>query len=194
MHPPESSEGTTVHVPAHGAGKPSRRTSLGFSVAHGRLWQCRWSSWQSFPPHYRHMTSTTISRNSRDADQARWRSIRADLVFWTVTGAVVAALSGPLSHWWNAPRAGLFVGGLSFLLGGPALLFGLNRIRPTARGLVLGFGVFNLLLAPTLWAAAALGWLLLSAAGNWALAGAADVTLVLGVWQLSALRRSRRTG
>ena len=119
--------------------------------------------------------------------------MRADLLFWTVTGGIVAALSGPLGQWWNVPRAELFVGGLSFLVVGPALLFGLNRIRPTSRGLVLGFGVSNLLLAPTLWAAASLGWLPLSAAGNWALAGAGDVALVLGIWQLTALRRSRHT-
>ena len=89
------------------------------------------------------------------------------------------------------PRGRPCVGGLSFLVGGAVLLFGLNRIRPTSRGLVLSFGVSNLLLAPTLWAAAALGWLPLSAAGNWALAGAGDVALVLGIWQLAALRRSR---
>jgi hypothetical protein len=111
-----------------------------------------------------------------------------------VVGGVVAALSGPLGEWWNVPRAELLVGGLAFLVGGVALLFGLNRIRPTSRGLVLGFGVSNLLLAPTLWAAAALGWLPLSGAGNWTLAGAGDVALVLGVWQLTALRRSRHTG
>jgi hypothetical protein len=139
------------------------------------------------------MTSATISRSSRHADHARWRSIRADLGFWTVAGAVVAALSGPLSEWWNVPRVELFVVGLSFLVGGPALLFGLNRIRPTARGLVLGFGVSNLLLAPALWVVASLRELPLSAAGNWALAGAGDVALVLGVWQLIALRRSRHT-
>jgi hypothetical protein len=139
------------------------------------------------------MTSTAISSRTRQTDVTRWRSVAADLVFWTVVGAVVATLSGPLSEWWNVPRAELFVGGLSFLVVGPALLLGLNRIRPTARGLVLGFGVSNLLLAPTLWAAASLGWLALSVAGNWALAGAGDVALVLGVWQLTTLRRSRHT-
>ncbi|MFZ0905040.1 MAG: hypothetical protein WAN71_14460 [Mycobacterium sp.] len=140
------------------------------------------------------MTSTAISARPRQADAARWRSVRADLVFWTVVGAVVAALSGPLGDWWNVPRAELLVGGLSFLVGGVALLLGLNRIRPMSRGLVSGFGVSNLLLAPTLWAAAALGWLPLSGAGNLALAGAGDVALVLGVWQLTTLRRSRHTG
>jgi hypothetical protein len=108
-------------------------------------------------------------------------------------GAVVATFSGPLADWWNVPRAALLICGLAFLVCGPALLFGLNRIRPASRGLVLSFGVSNLLLVPTLWAAAALGWLPLSTAGNWALAGAGDVALVLGVWQLTALRRSRRT-
>jgi hypothetical protein len=140
------------------------------------------------------MTTATISARTVHSDDARWRSIRADLLFWTVAGGIVAALSGPLGDWWNVPRAELFIVGLSFLVVGPALLFGLNRIRPTSRGLVLGFGVSNLLLAPTLWAAAALGGLPLSGAGNWALAGAGDVALVLGVWQLTALRRSRRTG
>jgi hypothetical protein len=137
------------------------------------------------------MTSAAISARTVRNDDARWRSIRADLGFWTVAGAVVAALSGLLSEWWNVPRAELFVGGLSFLVIGPALLFGLNRIRPASRGLVLSFGVSNLLLAPTLWVAAALGWLPLSAAGNWALAGAGDVAIVLGIWQLVALRRRR---
>ena len=135
------------------------------------------------------MTNATISARPRQVDAARWRSIRADLVFWTVVGAVVAALSGRLGDWWNVPGAELLVGGLAFLVVGPALLFGLNRIRPTARGLVLGFGVSNLLLAPALWATASLGELPLSTAGNWALAGAADVALVLGIWQLTTLRR-----
>ena len=104
-------------------------------------------------------------------------------------GAAVAALDRELGNWWNVPRVALLIGGLAFLVVGPALLFGLNRIRPTPRGLVLGFGVSNLLLAPTLWATASLGELPLSAAGNWALAGAGDVALVLGIWQLATLRR-----
>jgi Mg/Co/Ni transporter MgtE len=104
-------------------------------------------------------------------------------------GAVIAALSGPISQWWNVPRTELVVGGVSFLVLGPVLLLGLSRVRPVSRGLVLAFGISNLLLAPTLWAAAALGWLPLTAAGNWSLASAGDVALVLGVWQLSALRR-----
>ena len=139
------------------------------------------------------MTTVTISARTRPTDATRWRPVRADLVFWTVVGAVVAAFSGPLGDWWNVSRAGLLIGGLAFLVSVPALLFGLNRIRPTSRGLVLGFGVSNLLLVPTLWALALRGLLPLSTAGNWALAGAGDVALLLGVWQLTALRRSRRT-
>jgi hypothetical protein len=134
------------------------------------------------------MTSTSISAISRPTDDRRWRSIRADLVFWTFVGAVVAAFSGPLADWWNVSRADLLVGGLSFLVAGVALLLGLSRLRPTPRGLVAGFGVSNLLLAPIMWAAAWLGWLPLSAAGNWALADAGAVALALGFWQLTALR------
>ncbi|MGC2343393.1 MAG: hypothetical protein WA630_05180 [Mycobacterium sp.] len=100
------------------------------------------------------MTTTSISPRSLHADAARRRSLRADLAFWTAAGAVVAALSGPLAHWWQVSRTVLLVGGLSSI---------------TA-------------------AAAWFGWLGLSAAGNWALADAAAVMLVLGVWQLTAVR------
>ncbi len=135
------------------------------------------------------MTTTSISATSRQADQARWRSIRADLVFWTAVGAAVAALSVPLAHWWQVSRTVLLVGGLSFVILGPVLLLGLNRIRRVSRGLVAGFVVSNFLLAPVTAATAWFGWLGLSATGDWALADAAAVMLVLGVWQLAALRR-----
>ena len=137
------------------------------------------------------MTNASISRSPDRINDSRSRSVGTDLAFWTVVGAVVAALSGPLGEMWGVPRADLVAGGLSFLAGGALLLFGLNRIRPLSRGLVLGCGVSNLLLAPTVWVAAALGWLSLSTAGNWALAGAGDAALVLGIWQLAASRRSR---
>jgi hypothetical protein len=139
------------------------------------------------------MTSTSFSVPARRSDDTRWRSIRADLVFWTVAGAVVAALDRPLGDWWNVPRAVLLAGGLSFVVLGVILLLGLNRTRPTPRGLVASFVVTNFLLAPIVWAAAFFDWLPLSAAGNWALADAGVVMLVLGVWQLTALLRSPRT-
>jgi hypothetical protein len=154
----------------------------------GSRWQCRWSSRQCFWPQHRAMTSTSISTRSRQVDQPRWRSIRVDLVFWTLAGGLVAALSRPLADWWNASRSVLLVGGLAFVVLGPILLLGLNRIRPTTRGLVASFVVTNFLLAPIVWAAAIFGWLRLSAAGNWALADAGVVMLVLGIWQLTALR------
>lgn len=135
------------------------------------------------------MTTTSISTTSRPTDQPRWRSVRADLVFWTLAGGVVAALSRPLGDWWHAPRAALLAGGLSFLVLGPILLLGLNRVRPTTGALVSAFVVTNFLLAPITLAAALLGWLPLSVAGNWALADAGVVMLVLGIWQLTALRR-----
>jgi hypothetical protein len=135
------------------------------------------------------MTSTSISAKPRRTDVARWRSIIADLGFWTAVGAVAAALSGPLSDWWDVPRAVLLEGGLAFLVIGVVLLFGLNRIRPMPGGLVASFVATNFLLAPIVWAAAIFGWLRLSAAGNWALADAGVIMLVLGIWQLTTLRR-----
>jgi hypothetical protein len=132
------------------------------------------------------MTTTSIS--TRPIGSTRKRSLRADLVFWTSAGAVVAALSGPLAHWWGVPRAVLLDGGLVFAVLGPILLLAINRMRPT-RALVAGFVVTNVLLAPLTAAAAWFGWLRLSGPGNWALADAAAVMLVLGVWQLTALRR-----
>jgi hypothetical protein len=134
------------------------------------------------------MTSTSTSARSHPSDSARRRSVRADLVFWTCAGAVVAALSGPLARWWDVPPGVLLDGGLAFVVLGPVMLLGLNRIRPT-RGLVAGFVVTNFLLAPLAWAAAGFGWLGLSRAGNWALADAGVVMLALGAWQLTALRR-----
>jgi hypothetical protein len=115
--------------------------------------------------------------------------VRADLVFWTSAGAVIAALSAPLARWWDVPRQVLLDGGLAFVILGPAMLLGLNRIRAT-RGLVAAFVVTNFGLAPLAWAAAWFGWLGLSRAGSWALADAGLVMLALGAWQLSALRRS----
>jgi hypothetical protein len=133
------------------------------------------------------MTTTSIS--PRPIDSARRRSLRADLVFWTAAGAVVAALSDPLAHWWGVQRGVLLDGGLIFVVLGPILLLGINRMRPT-RGLVAGFVATNFLLAPLAWAAAWFGWLGLSRAGNWAVADAGVAMLVLGAWQLTALRRS----
>jgi hypothetical protein len=135
------------------------------------------------------MTTASVSSGTRPTDATRWRSIRADLVFWTVAGAVVAALSGQLGDWWNVSRSALLTGGLSFVVLGIALLLGLNRSRPTPRRLVASFAVTNFLLAPIVWAVALFGWSPLSAAGDWALTAAGAVMLVLGIWQLTALRR-----
>lgn len=131
------------------------------------------------------MTTATIARPT---DSSRRRSLRADLLFWTAAGAVVAALSRPLSEKWGVPRAVLRDVGLVFAIFGPGMLLGLNRIR-SSRGLIAGFVVTNLLLAPLAWAAAGFAWLPLSVAGNWALAGAGVIMLVLGAWQFTAIRR-----
>jgi hypothetical protein len=138
------------------------------------------------------MTSELVSGSHSQTDDGRWRSVFADLAFWSLAGAIVAALSGPLGDWWSVPHAALLVGGLVFVVGGAGLLFGLNRFRPTPRHLVWGFGVFNLIFAPIVWATALYGWLPLSEAGNWALVSAGGVALVLGSWQLNTLHRPQR--
>ncbi len=140
-------------------------------------------------PNNGRMTSESISVDFRRADR-RWQPIFADLAFWTLAGATVAALSGPLGQWWSAPRMALVAGGLSFLALGIGLLWGLQRVRPTPRTLVRSFAMVNLVLAPVAWAAALFHLLPLSAAGNWALAAAGDVMLMLGLWQWWSVRRA----
>ena len=139
-------------------------------------------------PDHLGMTTTAISRPTASS---RKRSLYADLIFWTAAGAVVAALSRPLSDSWGVPRAVLLDVGLVFAIFGPLLVLGVNRMRVT-RGLVAGFVVTNFVLAPLSFAAAGLDWLGLSRAGNWALVDAGLVMLVLGTWQYIALRSFRR--
>ena len=134
------------------------------------------------------MTATAISRRT---DASRKPSLYADLIFWTAAGAAVAALSRPLSDSWGVPRTVLLDVGLVFAIFGPLLVLGVNRMRVT-RGLVGGFVLTNFVLAPLSLAAADLDWLTLTRAGNWALAGAGLVMLVLGSWQYAALRSLRR--
>lgn len=112
-------------------------------------------------------------------------------MFWTAAGALVAALSGPLSHSWAVPRAVLLDVGLVFAIVGPLMLLGLRRMRLSS-GLVAAFVVTNFALAPLALAAAGFDWLGLTRAGNWALADAGLVMLVLGIWQYVALRSLRR--
>ena len=138
------------------------------------------------------MTSEQISRGSSKADGAAWWSIFADLAFWSVAGAIGAALSVRLENWWGTPRGLLLVVGLAFLVGGAGLLLALNRVRHPSRRLVWSFSAFNLVLAPVAWVAALSGWLGLSTAGNWALGWAGGIALVLGIWQLKALQRLQR--
>ncbi|EUA50522.1 hypothetical protein I552_1458 [Mycobacterium xenopi 3993] len=50
------------------------------------------------------MTGELVSQSHRRTDDPHWRSILADLAFWSVAGAIVATMSGPLADWWRAPR------------------------------------------------------------------------------------------
>ena len=136
------------------------------------------------------MTSNLISHGDSRTDNARWRSIVADLAFWSVVGAIAATLSGPLSDWWRAPHAVLIAGGVAFVIAGVVLLFGLNRKRPISRSLVRAFSLSNLVVALVAWLAASFGWFPLSGPGKWALAAAGGAALALGLWQLSTVRRS----
>ena len=136
------------------------------------------------------MTSQSISTSDVSTTDERWRPIVADLAFWSLAGATVAVSCEPLGRWWRVPPTALLAGGTLFVVAGAGLWLGLRRIRPTPRRLLRGFGAANLLLAPALWAVALFGWLPVSAAANWALAGAGDVAVVLGAWQLTTLRHS----
>jgi hypothetical protein len=139
------------------------------------------------------MTSEQISlksnKKSNKARDAAWWSIVADLAFWSVAGAIGAALSDRLGTSWGIDHEVLLVVGLAFVVIGPGALLALNRVRAMPRPLVWGFGVFNLALAPLAWAVALSGWLGFSAAGDLALAWAGGIVLVLGTWQLGALLR-----
>ena len=137
----------------------------------------------------RAMTSDSVLSRDLRSDDERWRSIFADLSFWTVAGVIVAVLSGPLGRWWDVPQPVLLAGAVLTGSGGIGLLFALNRMRPTQRRMVRGFAVFNLAFAPLVWVTALFGWLPLSTSGNWALAVAGDVAFVFGVWQLLVARR-----
>ena len=135
------------------------------------------------------MTSNQISRRSNKADDAAWWSIVADLAFWTVAGAMGAALSERLGQWWGIQHEVLLVVGLVFVVLGAGALFALNRVGAMSRLVVWVFGIFNLVLAPLAWAVASSGWLNVSTAGDRALGWAGAIALVLGIWQLSALLR-----
>jgi hypothetical protein len=138
------------------------------------------------------MTSEALSRSFPHANAHLWRAVAADLAFWTAAGLLAALLSVPIGNlidvrplWFAVGAAGL----AAFSVGS---LFVLDRMRPVSRRLVWGFALGNLAGAPVAWLAAFLGWLPLSAAGNWGLAMCADAAFILGLYQLYVVRQ--RTG
>src|SRR5579875_140378 len=136
------------------------------------------------------MTTESMSTSNGAAVDGRWPPILADLVFWSFAGTSVAVLCEPLGRWWGVPSTALLAAGSLFVVAGGGLWLRLRRLRPTPRRLLRGFGAANLLLAPALWAVAFWHLLPVSSAGNWALASAGDVALLLGAWQLIASRRA----
>ncbi len=138
------------------------------------------------------MISESISTSSGATSDKSWPPLVADVVFWSTAGSAVAVLCEPLGRWWGVPSTALLGGGLLFVVGGAGMWLWLRRARPVSRHLLQGFGVANSMLAPALWVMALCHWLPVTGAGNWALASAGDVALLLGAWQLIASRRAGR--
>jgi hypothetical protein len=138
------------------------------------------------------MTSDALSRPFPHAKTHLWRAIVADLAFWTAAGLLAALLSVPIGNLIDVRPLWFAVGAAGLAAGGVGLLFLLGRVLPVSRGLVWAFALTNLVVAPVLWVAAFMGALPLSAAGNRGLAMCGDAMLILGLYQLYALRQ--RTG
>jgi hypothetical protein len=118
-----------------------------------------------------------------------WNGIVADLGFWTAAGVLAALFSVPLGGVSGVRPLWLAGGATGLAALGIVLLVGLSRLRPVPRRLVWGFAITNLASAPVVWLAALLGWLPLTAVGNWALAACADAMLLLSLYQLYLLRQ-----
>ena len=135
------------------------------------------------------MTSDALPQSFSHADDRLWRAIVADLAFWTIAGALAAAVSAPIGDLIDVRPLWFAMGAAGLAAVSVASLLGLNRMRPVSRQLVWGFAIGNLVLAPMVWLTALLGWLPLSSFANWGLAACADAMFLLGLYQLYALRR-----
>jgi hypothetical protein len=135
------------------------------------------------------MTSQSVSRSQDQSQDQLWPAVFADLAFWTVAGLLGALLCVPIGDLADIRPLWVAVGAAGLGVVAFALLLGLGRLRPVSRGLVWAFAIGNFALAPGVWLTAFAGWLPLSSAGNWALAVCGDAMLVLGLYQLSVLRK-----
>jgi bacteriorhodopsin len=118
-----------------------------------------------------------------------WKGIVADLGFWTAAGLLAALFSVPLGDVTGVEPLWLAAGAAGLVATAVVLFVGLNRLRPVPRQLVWSFAVANFASAPALWLTALLGWLPVTAVGNWALAACADAMFLLGLYQLYLLRQ-----
>lgn len=118
------------------------------------------------------------------------RAVVVDLAFWSLVGVAAAALAVPAADLIAVQTVWLVVAAVSLALVSGSALYGLGRLRPMPRTVVGTFAVFNLVGAPLVWVAALLGWVPLNSAGDWALFLAGDTMLLLGLYQVFALRRS----
>lgn len=134
----------------------------------------------------------TQSFNDRSfKDIVVWRPIAADLTFWGVTGAIVAAAAGPLGDLFGIAPKWLVIVGVVFVAAAIPALYLLNRSRAAQLPMLWSLAIFNAVLAPFAWIAALLGWFPLTTAGNWGLAAIGDVALVLAIYQFNGLRLRR---
>jgi len=137
------------------------------------------------------MTTQSISHNTSISPTRNHlrHSIRIDLLGWTAVGGVVAAASGPLANLLAVPVGWLLAIGLAFALGALAFLGLLERSAGYSRSLVGWFALFNLDTGALLWVALLAGWLPVTGALWWALAGVADLCLIFGIIQFLAWRK-----
>jgi hypothetical protein len=130
-----------------------------------------------------------MNRTTASHDALLWRSAWIDLGFWTVVGAVAATASEGLGALLGIPTQWLVTGGIGTLVLCIVLLWLIQRSRPLSSKLIWVFFISNAVGAPLAWIMALTGALPLTSAGNWALAIAGDVMLVLGIYQFYALRK-----
>lgn len=133
------------------------------------------------------MATQAISHNTT-SEHLR-RAVLVDLIGWSIVGAGVAAASGPLAALLDVPAGWLLAIGLAFPALGLATLWLLEGRFGYSRKLVGWFAALNVDAGVLLWVALLAGWLPVTGALWWALAGVADLCLIFGIIQFLAWRK-----